>query len=212
MARAVEEKYTICALPVLQQEDKGFLGMLDDYAAKKCDALAVGYEDTILNSVFLEAMCKNNLVYTDSVVVEIPIAFPIRQDLSSGFSYWVREAKRNGIDLEAAKENYRPSVSCEIQLTDVELGGDEYAQITVPNMFFVFFALLGVVLHFVEKHYEKKGERSFLSKHSSLGQSMLKNISGDTASSEENVFQENDPIMHTKGKYEEENEDYVESA
>ena len=97
--------------------------MLDDYAAKKCDALAVGYEDTILNSVFLEAMCKNNLVYTDSVVVEIPIAFPIRQDLSSGFSYWVREAKRNGIDLEAAKENYRPSVSCEIQLTDVELGG-----------------------------------------------------------------------------------------
>ena len=41
---------------------------------------------------------------------------------------------------------------------------------------------------------------------------MLKNISGDTASSEENVFQENDPIMHTKGKYEEEDENYVESA
>ena len=97
--------------------------MLDDYTAGKCDVLAVGYEDTILSEDFLEEMCENNLVYTSSVVVEVPIAFPIRQDLSSGFSYWVREAKRNGIDLEAAKEKYQPSASCEIQLEDVEMGG-----------------------------------------------------------------------------------------
>ena len=108
---------------VYNSEDKGFLGLLDDYASNKCDVLAVGYEDTILNSVFLEKLCVNNLVYTDSMVAEIPIAFPIRQDLSSGFSYWIREAKRNGIDLETAKENYKPSTSCEINLADVEMGG-----------------------------------------------------------------------------------------
>eukprot|EP00956_Cyclotella_meneghiniana_P023232 scaffold44786_cov61-Cyclotella_meneghiniana.AAC.8 len=184
---AVKARYTVCALPVLKEDlelewpdakfyynldDKGFFGMLDDYTAGKCDVLAVGYEDTILSEDFLEEMCENNLVYTSSVVVEVPIAFPIRQDLSSGFSYWVREAKRNGIDLEAAKEKYQPSASCEIQLEDVEMGGDEYAQITVPNMVFVFCALLGIALQLEEKYNVKKGKASVLGRKSSLGKSM----------------------------------------
>eukprot|EP00956_Cyclotella_meneghiniana_P009578 scaffold13215_cov61-Cyclotella_meneghiniana.AAC.5 len=176
-------------------DDKGFFGMLDDYTAGKCDVLAVGYEDTILSAEFLEKMCENNLVYTSSVVVEVPIAFPIRQDLSSGFSYWVREAKRNGIDLEAAKEKYQPSASCEIQLEDVEMGGDEYAQITVPNMVFVFCALLGIALQVEEKYNVKKGKASVLGRKSSLGKSMRMSTADGKSDFRENDSEEDNPIV-----------------
>ena len=72
--------------------------------------LVIGYEDTSMDMEFLEKICDRNLVYTSSIVAEIPVgkkdrvgflfsfcsalpilreAFPIRSSLASGFSYWM---------------------------------------------------------------------------------------------------------------------------
>lgn len=94
--------------------------MLGDYLADKCQVLAVGYEDTILDSLFLEELCQADLVYTKSVILEIPIALPCREDLSSGLSYWILEGKQKGVTLESAKEKYRASTTCNVHYGDVE--------------------------------------------------------------------------------------------
>ena len=91
--------------------------MLDDYIDGNCNLLAIGYEDTSLDKVFLERLCENNLVYTSSVIVEAAIAFPIRRDLASGFSYWIQEGKRNGADLQTAKEKFNPNLSCDVHFS-----------------------------------------------------------------------------------------------
>lgn len=105
MGAAVAAGYTICAHPALKtelevawpeakfyfhQDANEFPGVLDDYlAGGNCQAMAIGYEDTAMDITFLDRLCREDLVYTDSMVVEIPIAFPIRSDLTSGFSYWM---------------------------------------------------------------------------------------------------------------------------
>ena len=91
--------------------------MLNDYIDGNCNLLAIGYEDTSLDKVFLERLCENNLVYTSSVIVEAAIAFPIRRDLASGFSYWIQEGKRNGADLQTAKEKFNPNLSCDVHFS-----------------------------------------------------------------------------------------------
>lgn len=93
MGEAVARGYTICAHPALRTElelawpdakfyyktaGSGFFAVLDDYEAGKCKVMAIGYEDTSMDAKFLERMCTMGLVYTDSVIVETPIAFPIR--------------------------------------------------------------------------------------------------------------------------------------
>ena len=91
--------------------------MLNDYIDGNCNLLAIGYEDTSLDKVFLERLCENNLVYTSSVIVEAAIAFPIRRDLASGFSYWIQEGKRNGADLQTAKEKFNQNLSCDVHFS-----------------------------------------------------------------------------------------------
>ena len=101
-------------------EVASFLNIIDDYVAEKCQVLAVGYEDTAYSVPFLNKLCDQNLVFTDSVIVEVPIALPCRSELSSGLSYWINEAQKNGITLQNAKENFQPYTKCNIHLSAVE--------------------------------------------------------------------------------------------
>ena len=136
MDDAVTAKYRLCAHPAVQtdleiawpdadfywhQDSNGFPGMLDDYLLGKCDAMLVGYEDTSMDVSFLKRLCANDLVYTDSVVAEIPIAFPVRSDLSSGFSYWMYRGERVGVTLQTAKDAFPQEVSCDIQFNGEDL-------------------------------------------------------------------------------------------
>lgn len=73
--------------------------------------------DTSLDASFLGKLCENNLVFTSSLIVEVAIAFPIRRDLASGFSYWIQEGKRNGADIQTAKENFNQNWSCDIHFS-----------------------------------------------------------------------------------------------
>jgi len=106
MDGAVAASMTVCAHPAIEAELKiawpnanfyfhrdgnEFHGMMDDYDAGKCRVMAVGWEDTGFDTAFLKKLCERNLVYTDSIIDETPIAFPIRPGLASGFSYWIQQ-------------------------------------------------------------------------------------------------------------------------
>jgi hypothetical protein len=66
--------------------------MIKDYLAGACDFLSVGYEDTPMDTDVLEELCDKNLVFTDSVILDIPIALPCLGDLVNGLLYWIKRS------------------------------------------------------------------------------------------------------------------------
>ena len=93
--------------------------MMDDYQAGKCKALAIGTHDVTLDQFTIDRFCEIDLVYTDSLIAEIPIAFPVRDGISSGLSYWMYEGQRSGITIDTAKEEFMPNLKCNIHIEDV---------------------------------------------------------------------------------------------
>lgn len=96
VAGVIKEGKKICAHPVLKDEMKikwpdasfvfhasarEFRGVVEDYDAGKCDVLAVGREDTMLDGQLMEMFCQRDLVFTDSIFLETPIAFAVRPEL-----------------------------------------------------------------------------------------------------------------------------------
>ena len=69
--------------------------------------LAVGSWSSEMDSALLDELCKNKLVFTESVLVEVPIAFPVKEEFASGISYWIHEANRNGITIEKVKDKFK---------------------------------------------------------------------------------------------------------
>lgn len=96
MEEAVQYGLKICGHPALKDDleskwpsvtfiysdtAKDFYGLVDDYDAGKCDVMAVGREDTTMDFDLLNLFCERGLVFTESVVIENPIAFPIKAEL-----------------------------------------------------------------------------------------------------------------------------------
>jgi hypothetical protein len=92
--------------------------MINDYLAGACDFLSIGYEDTAMDTDIIQELCDRNLVFTDSVILEIPIALPCRGDLVNGLSYWIKKASLGGITLQASKKKFEQSVKCDVYLSD----------------------------------------------------------------------------------------------
>jgi len=192
MENAVKTGVTICAHPAVKaalqvdwpaanfyfhENGNEFPGLLDDYDAGKCKVLAVGEEDTSMDSHFLQELCNRELVYTRSMIVQIPVAFPIRSKLASGLSYWYMEAKKAGVTLEAAKEEFNDFKGCNVHLSE-EAAGDNDEQISMwhmifPILFFVVSAAIAVTLHLVHLHSVKKGNKSLVGRCSTVDQSLF---------------------------------------
>lgn len=122
------------AIFYFHQEGNEFPGVLDDYEAGKCQVMVIGYEDTKWDSIFLERLCDLDLVYTDSVADEIPIAFPTRQGIASGWSYWQNEGEKIGYSLQTAKDQFPQGSSCVVNLVEERYEGSKYDEIGVKNM------------------------------------------------------------------------------
>ena len=145
---------------------------MDDYLAGKCQVLAIGYEDTSMDKSFLEKMCTNELVYTTSVVAEVPMAFPLRQGISSGVSYWMYQGERLGVTLQTSKDEFPTQVGCDVHLSD-EAEGDEMDEITVKNfflpiIFFLVFATIAVIVQIRHHRNIKRGKKSLMGRKSSF--------------------------------------------
>ena len=147
--------------------------MLNDYDAGKCELLAIGYEDTSSDKIFLDRLCERELVYTESVVAEIPMAFPLRQGISSGFSYWMYQGERSGVTLEASKSEFPVVANCDVHLDTDVTEGSETDQITVKNMFlpiifFVVCVFIAVILQIIHQRNVKQGNKSLVGRRSTF--------------------------------------------
>jgi len=163
----------ICAPPAIQHELKmawpkanlhyingGFNGMIDDYDLGRCKVLAVSVEDTSMDLPLLEKFCERDLVFTNSLFVDIPIAFPIRPKLASDVSYWMFEGERfHDLKLANIKDEYSKEYGegCNVKISaEGNESSDDYAKITVkmmffPISFFLGFALLSALLQIIHQ-------------------------------------------------------------
>lgn len=82
---AIAQGMKVCAHPALEDDlqrahpDANFVfneggreihGMVDDYVAGYCGAMAVGKMDSLGDLPLMERFCENDLVFTESVVIE----------------------------------------------------------------------------------------------------------------------------------------------
>ena len=100
MEDAVSEGKFICAHQGLKEEliskwpnamfvwQTKYVDMIDLYDIGKCKFLAIGREDNILNEVYMQRLCNRSLVFTDSLILETPLAFPVKQSLGEMPSFF----------------------------------------------------------------------------------------------------------------------------
>ena len=196
MKEVIDRGIPICGHPALEEEIRmkwpdgkwvfpydgsDFEEMFEAYANGECNVLAVGREDTIIDMNFLDKMCELDLVFTDILVTENPIAFPINPQLASDFSYWMYLGEKTyGIDLDRAKQafiernDFNPQCEVELsQLSGMEEAND-FTRVSSSNMFlpimaFVGCALTAVILQLVHDNKRKKGRTTtFFGRSSTL--------------------------------------------
>jgi len=188
MEQAVTAGMVICAHPALEnmlvrkwprakfQFDRSgneWQGVLDLYRTGDCDVLAVGREDNLIDSDLMNQFCDEDLVFTDSLIVEVPIALPVSPEFVSGLSYWIfRGEKFHDVSIANSAKEYverNGSPDCEVELAN--LGGmeetDDLTPLSPKNMvfpiiFFVGFALLAMLLQIIDERIHKKTGRHTL--------------------------------------------------
>ena len=191
MKEVIDRNIPICGHPALEEEIRnkwpdgkwvfpgvGYEDMLAAYANGDCQVMAIGREDSTTDIV--STLCELDLVYTDSLIVENPIAFPINPQLASAFSYWKYLGEKTyGIDLDSAKEAFLENndikPQCEVELSQLR-GAEEasdFTPVSSSNMFLPIMAFLGcaltaVVLQLVDERNRKKGRTTTFGRHSTL--------------------------------------------
>eukprot|EP00585_Thalassiosira_rotula_P003175 CAMPEP_0196133054 /NCGR_PEP_ID=MMETSP0910-20130528/2434_1 /TAXON_ID=49265 /ORGANISM="Thalassiosira rotula, Strain GSO102" /LENGTH=940 /DNA_ID=CAMNT_0041392735 /DNA_START=39 /DNA_END=2861 /DNA_ORIENTATION=+ len=160
----------------------GYDVMLENYKNGECQVLAVGKTDVEFDTELTKKFCEAGLVLTDSLIVEIPVAFPIRPGLGKGLSYWMHSAKNdNGLNfLDELEKLNAPICDLEFKVEDQE--ADDYTPITPGNLFFPFMvflgcALLAVVLQLWHQRALKKGSnaRTLIGRRSSMVRATVSN-------------------------------------
>ena len=194
MEKAIRLEKTICAHPALKDElevrwpkakfvyhdtANGHYGILGQYDAGACDVMAMGIEDTRFDNFILDMFCERDLVYTDGLVLETPMDFPIRPDLKDGFSYWTYEGQRfHGISLMNSKRGFKPDLSCSVQISAEDQSGD-LDSLSAENMVFpaIFFAAFAVAAAVLKLMINKKAGKEFLGRVSQISLVADSNIS-----------------------------------
>jgi len=146
---------------VFNQEGKELYGLVDDYDAGKCEVMAVGTMDSLGDLNLIDLFCERDLVFTDSLVMENPVGFPIRSDLATGFSYWMYQGEKyHDIDIQTLQEEYSEEFqrqpSCDVLLSGQSSDeNSEYAKIDVANLFFplMFFLVCAAVGALLQLYY-----------------------------------------------------------
>ena len=210
LKQVVDEKVPICGHPALKEElelkwpkatwvfpSDGFDAMFEAYAKGECKVLAIGREDTILNRDYLKRVCDLKLVYTDVVITENPVAFPIAPQLASAFSYWMYTAeKEHKLSLEGVKQAFMKEndfkAECEVELSNLNtVSDDEFPQISPSNMFlpiifFVVCAVIAAVLQLRHDSERKKGHATTFGRMSTLEMYEIRRQTVESCGGDEN--------------------------
>ena len=128
-------------------------------------------------------LCERDLVLTKILILENPVAWPIRSEYAAGLSHWFYEAeKKHGLTVEALKEQYdarSEQPTCEVEFSQEEDEADDYARIAPLNLFFPFAwfaaaAIAACALQVYAHRTKRQKRRSlmdhrFLARNSELG-------------------------------------------
>ena len=118
-------------------------GIINDYLAGKCDVMVIGYDDPIMDGALMNKLCDHDLVYTDSLAVQVRIAMPIRSELVQGMSYWMREGEKIGITYDGIKKEFKPAIKCDVNNAAIEEVNEVWTVVAMI-LFFVWLLPLKV--------------------------------------------------------------------
>eukprot|EP00585_Thalassiosira_rotula_P016167 CAMPEP_0196189048 /NCGR_PEP_ID=MMETSP0911-20130528/43485_1 /TAXON_ID=49265 /ORGANISM="Thalassiosira rotula, Strain GSO102" /LENGTH=268 /DNA_ID=CAMNT_0041460551 /DNA_START=1 /DNA_END=807 /DNA_ORIENTATION=- len=112
--------------------------------------------DSLGDMKLMDLFCERDLVFTESLVMENPVGFPIRSKLASGFSYWMYQGEKyHDINIQLLQdeynEKYQNKPNCNVLLSEEDDEVSEFTRIDVANlffplMFFLGFAAIGAIL------------------------------------------------------------------
>ena len=132
---------------VFNEASKGSVydGMLENFDAGNCGGLVGGKGDLLASTPLMNEFCVRNLVDTNTILLEKPIAFPACKDIVAGISYWIYEAERKGIVFESYQDASQPPQVCQLSIYDNDADGvqDDLRRLTIANF---ALPLLTVVL------------------------------------------------------------------
>ena len=177
---ATRHGWKICALPATKEELEiawpdtkfhfgisgagSYHSLIDEWDNGRCKAIVYGFA----NLELMNMLCERDLVITKSVALENPVAWPIRPSYSAGLSYWMYEAdKKYGLKVESIKEEYDAKAeqpSCNVRFSSEDSGSDDYAKISMANLFFpfIFFASFALVAFALQLYVARQRKRSKL--------------------------------------------------
>ena len=225
MEKAVAMKISICAHPAIEQELRDqwpdgnfyfhkegneFRGIVQDYDDGKCSVMVVGWEDTSADVALLNMYCDRNLAFTENVIAEIPMAWPIRSELASGMSYWIYNAQKyHDITPATVSQEYLEingmATECDLKLSAADKESDDTTPIEVRNMFlplilFVSCALLAAVLQVIHERRRSSTTKNGFTKFSVLGRASTLHLFSQGKDPRRSILQQR--------KYDEEEEFY----
>lgn len=203
MDEAVEQGKKVCALPALKTElekawpladfvfsesGKSYYGLVDDFDAGKCCFIAIGDSDAAANIELMDMFCARDLVFTDSLIIENQVAFPIRPELASGLSYWMYQGeKQHGITVESTFEEYnimyKRQPNCSITLSYDQLdSADDTSKISPKNLFFpcMFFLSCAAIATIAKLHHTRQTKQE-INKRSLMGRTSTLFITYDAS-------------------------------
>lgn len=67
----------------IQRKKKNYVGVIENFDAGKCKVLALGEIDVCTNKNAVKLLCDRKLPITKNVILNIPMAFPIRKEIAA---------------------------------------------------------------------------------------------------------------------------------
>jgi hypothetical protein len=168
----------VCAPVVLQTElsnrwlDTQFVWNIDNrnavesYAAGKCSGVVISEYNVYFEGGLMDAFCANELVDTDEVVLEEPLAFAVTPNLAVGLSYWMNVAEEvHDITYDNYANRDQPDAQCQLKLDNVDSDSfDELASMTPANLAFPFIVFLTTCAAAAMVHISMGYQRDHLGK------------------------------------------------
>jgi len=163
---------------IFNKEGNEIFGSLEDYDLGRCDVMAVGRMDSLGDLKLMNMFCERNLVFTESLITENPVGFPIRSELASGLSYWMYQGeKHHGINVQSSLEAYgKREPNCDVILSE-QNDESQFTRISAENLlfpllFFLGFAILAVILQLYHQRLMRKNkEKPMQNRNTSFGRS-----------------------------------------
>lgn len=157
---------------VFNEASKGsaYDGMLENFDAGNCGGLIGSKGDVLHDTSLMNKFCVRNLVDTNRIILEKPIAFPACNDIVAGISYWIYEAEKRGIAFKSYQDASQPPSVCQMSIYDNGADGvqDDLRPLTpanfaLPLLTVVLCSLIATILqlrhkiivHYRRSHYKR---------------------------------------------------------